>query len=106
MPSGALLRWEFERRGETVSLEPPGRLILGSISLATQAAVRGGGVVYAIERAVADDLAAGRLIRTLDEWTLPFPGVSLYYPRQRLPSAGLAAFIEHFKAATRRGVAG
>lgn len=98
MPSGALLRWEFERRGEEVRIEPPGRLVLGSINLSIQAAVAGAGVAYVIERYVADEFASGRLVRALTEWTLPFPGVCLYYPRQRLPSAGLAAFIEHFKA--------
>ena len=101
MPSGALLRWEFERRGEEVRIEPPGRLVLGSINLSIQAAVAGAGVAYVIERYVADELASGRLVRALTEWTLPFPGVCLYYPRQRLPSAGLTAFIEHFRASRR-----
>lgn len=102
MPSGALLRWEFERRGEEIRIDPPGRLILGSLSLSVQAAASGAGVIYVIERAVADELASGRLVRVLTDWTLPFPGVCLYYPRQRLPSAGLAAFIEHFKASRHR----
>ncbi|MBU1377952.1 MAG: LysR family transcriptional regulator [Alphaproteobacteria bacterium] len=102
MPSGVLLPWDFERRGETVSIEPPGRLVVGSPGLAIQAAVAGGGIAYVIERAMTDELASGRLVRVLEDWTPPFPGVSLYYPRQRLPSAGLAAFIEHFKAARRR----
>jgi DNA-binding transcriptional LysR family regulator len=104
MPSGALLRWEFEQRGEALSIEPPGRLVLGSVNLAVQAAVRGAGVVYVIERAAADELASGALVRVLADWTPPFPGVCLYYPRQGLPSAGLAAFVEHFKKA-RRGAA-
>ncbi len=59
-------------------------------------------MIYAIERSVADDLAAGRLVRTLAGWTQPFGGVALCYPRQRLPSAGLRAFIDHFQAARRR----
>jgi len=102
MPSGALLPWEFERRGEEVRIEPPGRLVVGSPMLAVQAAVAGAGVAYVIERAMSDELASGRLVRVLDEWTPPFPGVCLYYPRQRLPSAGLAAFIEHVRTARRR----
>ena len=103
MPSGVLLRWEFERRGEEVRIEPPGRLVLGSLNLSIEAALAGAGVIYVIERSVADDIAAGRLVRVLADWTLPFAGVCLYYPRQRLPSAGLAAFIAHFKASRKRG---
>jgi DNA-binding transcriptional LysR family regulator len=102
MPSGTLLRWDFERRGEELSIEPPGRLVLGSLNLSVQAAARGAGIVYVIERAVADEIASGALVRVLADWTPPFPGVSLYYPRQRLPSAGLSAFIEHFKRARRQ----
>jgi DNA-binding transcriptional LysR family regulator len=102
MPSGALLPWEFERRGETVRIEPPGRLVLGSPNLAVQAAVGGAGVAYVIERAITDELASGRLTQALADWTPPFAGVCLYYPKQRLHSAGLAAFIEHFRAERRR----
>lgn len=48
------------------------------------------------------DLESGRLRQVLADWTPPFPGLSLYYPRQRLPSAGLRAFIDHFQKARRR----
>ena len=102
MPSGALRPWEFERHGEEVRIEPPGRLVVGSLNLSIEAAEAGAGVIYAIERSVADDLAAGRLVRMLSDWTQPFGGVALYYPRQRLQSAGLRAFIDHFQAARRR----
>lgn len=98
MPSGVLLPWDFELRGEEIKIEPPGRLVVGSPELAVQAAAAGAGVAYAIERAMTAELESGRLEPVLEAWTPPFPGVSLYYPRQRLPSAGLAAFIEHFKA--------
>jgi len=102
MPSGVLLPWEFEQRGEEARIEPPGRLVLGSPHLAVLAATGGAGIAYVIERAITDELASGRLELVLEAWTPPFPGVCLYYPRQRLPSAGLAAFIEHVKAARRR----
>lgn len=102
MPSGVLLPWEFERRGETVRLEPPGRLVVGSPTLAIQAALAGAGLAYVIEWAIAGELASGRLIPALADWTPPFAGVCLYYPPQRLPSAGLTAFIAHFKLTRRR----
>lgn len=40
-----------------------------------------------------DDIAAGRLVRLLSDWTPPFPGLCLYYPGRRNPSAGLTAFL-------------
>ena len=102
MPSGAIHRWEFSHQGETVLVDPPGRLTLGSHDLSQRAALDGAGIAYVTEHAARDDLASGRLVRALAEWTSPFPGLCLYYPRQRLPSAGLRAFIAHAQAARRR----
>ncbi|MDB5469269.1 MAG: LysR family transcriptional regulator [Caulobacter sp.] len=101
MPSGVLLPWEFERRGEEVRIEPKGRLVVGGPMLAVQAAAAGVGVAYVIERSITDELTSGQLVRVLADWTLPFPGVCLYYPKQRLHSAGLAAFIAHMRAIKR-----
>jgi DNA-binding transcriptional LysR family regulator len=102
LPSGAVLRWEFERQGEVIRIEPRGRLIVGSPELSLGAARAAAGLAYVNERSAAEDLAAGRLVRLLAEWTPHFPGICLYYPRQRLPSAGLRAFIDLFQAARLR----
>jgi DNA-binding transcriptional LysR family regulator len=102
LPSGAVRHWEFERDGEEIRIDPPVRLMLGSPDLTLQAAKAGAGVAYVSQRSAADDIASGRLVQVLAEWTPPFPGVCLYYPRQRLPSAGLKAFIDHFQAEQRR----
>ena len=77
-------------------------MILGSPELSLAVARAAAGLAYVTARAAAEDLAAGRLVRVLAEWTPPFPGICLYYPRQRLPSAGLRAFIDRFQAARKR----
>jgi len=97
LPSGAILRWEFERQGEEIRIDPPGRLTLGSPELSRQAAAAGAGLAYVSARTAAAELESGRLQQVLQDWTPPFPGLCLYYPRQRLPSAGLRAFIAHFQ---------
>lgn len=53
----------------------------------------GAGIGFFIEQDVTEDIAAGRLIRLLEDWTPPRPGFSLYYPGRRNPSAGFAAFL-------------
>jgi DNA-binding transcriptional LysR family regulator len=62
----------------------------------------GAGLAFVSARTAMADLESGRLRQLLADWTPPFPGLSLYYPRQRLPSAGLRAFIDHFQKARRR----
>ncbi|WP_225764211.1 LysR family transcriptional regulator [Inquilinus sp. Marseille-Q2685] len=102
LPSGAILRWEFEHQGEEIRIDPPGRLTIGSPELSHQAAVAGAGLAFVSARTAAPDLESGRLRQVLADWTPPFPGLCLYYPRQRLPSAGLRAFVAHFQKARRQ----
>ena len=94
LPNGAFLRWQFERGGEPVQFDPKGRLTLDEAAIARAAVLDGAGIGFFIEQDVAEDIAAGRLIRLLEDWTPPRPGFSLYYPGRRNPSAGFTAFLE------------
>ena len=82
------------KRGESVGIDVTGSLTLDSQHLIVEAALRKGmGLAYTSEFAIAPDVTAGRLIRVLEDWTPPFPGLSLYYPANRHMPAGLRAFI-------------
>ncbi|WP_395945521.1 LysR family transcriptional regulator [Brevundimonas sp.] len=94
MASGAIYRWEFERRGETVEVDVPGVLILDEMVLMHEAVLAGVGLLLITEQTVAADIAAGRLIQVLDDWTPAYPGLSLYYPGRRHAPAKLRAFID------------
>lgn len=85
--------WEFMKRGEALRIDVNGSLTLDSQHLIVEAALQGMGLAYTSEFAIALDIAAGRLIRVLEDWTPPFPGLSLYYPANRHMPAGLRAFI-------------
>lgn len=93
LPNGALLRWPFERDGAALQVEVSGRLTLDEVALARAAVLGGAGIGFFFEEDVAGDIAAGRLMRLLEDWTPPRPGLSLYYPDRRNPSAGFAAFV-------------
>jgi DNA-binding transcriptional LysR family regulator len=103
LSSGGFYRWEFEKRGEEVAIDPPGALTLGSHALKLEAALNGAGLLYVNEWTVAEHIAAGRLIRVLEDWTPAYPGLRLYYPGQRHVPAGLRAFIDVLKEVTGRG---
>ena len=46
-----------------------------------------------MESDVREDIAAGRLVRVLEEWTGPLAPLCLYYPNRRNPSAAFQAFV-------------
>jgi DNA-binding transcriptional LysR family regulator len=94
LPNGAPYRWEFARRGEALHVDVPGNLVLDAPLLMLDAARAGMGLAHLAEWYVADDIATGRLVRVLQEWTPPFPGLALYYPAGRHMPAGLRVFID------------
>ena len=91
---GGIYHWELERHGESVAVDVQGLLILDEMRMIAQAARAGLGLAFMSEWYVAEDLAAGRLLQVLDDWTPPFPGMRLYYPGHRHVPAALRAFIE------------
>jgi DNA-binding transcriptional LysR family regulator len=59
-----------------------------------QASRAGIGLAYVGEWTVADDIASGRLVEVLSEWTPAYPGHCLYYSGRRHMAASLRAFID------------
>lgn len=93
LPSGALYRWEFQRGAEKIAIDPAGPLTLDNHNLMIAAAVHGGGLAWTNEWAVAELVAAGKLVRVLEPWSPPSPGLCLYYPSHRHVPAGMKAFL-------------
>jgi DNA-binding transcriptional LysR family regulator len=94
LASGAIYRWEFEKRGERMELDVPGDLILDESDLMLQAALAGQGLAYLSGPATVEHIAAGRLVATLEDWSPAYPGLSLYYPSRRNMPARLRVFID------------
>jgi DNA-binding transcriptional LysR family regulator len=90
---GGIYRWELERHGEALGVEVRGPLILDEPRMILQAARAGVGLAFLSQWYVAEDLADGRLLQVLDDWTPPFPGMRLYYPGHRHVPAALRALI-------------
>jgi DNA-binding transcriptional LysR family regulator len=92
--SDALYRWEFERHSEATRIDVPGSLTLGEPDMMAQASRAGIGLAYVGEWMVADDIALGRLVEVLGDWTRSYPGYCLYYPGRRHMAASLRAFVD------------
>ena len=93
MGTGKLYRWEFAH-GQAVLIDAPGPLTLDESGLMLEAAVAGAGLAYIGEPAVAPLVAAGRLEMVLEDWTPPYPGLSLYFAGRRHVPARLRALID------------
>lgn len=96
-PEGADHRWQFERGGEAFEVRVDGAITVNDTNLITRFALDGLGFAYILEDVVAEYLAAGRLVRVLDEWSQPTSGLHLYYSGRRHLSAPLRAMIEFFR---------
>lgn len=94
LPNGALYRWQFEKDGQGMQVDVQGPITLDEASLSRMAVLAGVGIGFFMEADVRDDLASGRLVRMLAEWTPPLSPLCLYYPSRRNPSAAFSAFID------------
>jgi DNA-binding transcriptional LysR family regulator len=101
LPNGALFRWQFEKQGEPLQIDVPGRLTLDEASLARIAVLQATGIGFFMESDVRADIAAGRLERLLEDWTPPLVPVCLYYPGRRHASAAARAFVDFARAVAR-----
>lgn len=94
LPNNALLRWRFEKDGSAVQIDVQGAITLDEPSLVRIAVQSGIGLGYVMEADVREDIAAGRLVRVLEDWTPPLSPLALYYPGRKNPPAAFSAFIQ------------
>lgn len=94
LPGGKRYAWEFAKGDDALSLDVPGRLMLNNSALMADAACLGQGVAYLPELYVQHHLAAGRLVKVLEEWNVASQGLFLYFPHNRHISFAMKVFLE------------
>lgn len=92
--NGGYLQWYFSKNGESLEIDPPGRLAISEIGLAPRLSRAGAGLAFVYAEYAAPGLADGSLVSVLDDWRPAETGYFLYYPSRRLVTAGLRAFLE------------
>jgi DNA-binding transcriptional LysR family regulator len=92
--SGGLYAWEFEKDGRALNVRVEGQLTFNASRMIRRAVLAGFGLAFLPEDRVTADVAEGRLVRVLDDWTPPFPGYHLYYPSRRQPAPAFALLVE------------
>ncbi|MCU1720468.1 LysR family transcriptional regulator [Pseudomonas sp. 5P_5.1_Bac1] len=94
LPSlGNLWAWEFEKDGTPLNLRVDGQLVCNSSFDCVEAAVAGLGICYMPAEMTRLHLQAGALVQLLHDWSPTWPGLHLYYPSRRQPSAAMTLLI-------------
>ena len=91
---GGLYAWEFARGGREFNVRVEGQLTFNGTSQRLNAALAGLGVAYLPEDLALPHIAAGRLIRVLEDWCPPYPGYHLYYPSRRQASSAFTVLVD------------
>lgn len=95
---GNLYAWEFEKGAQTLNVRVEGSLIVNDATVAIRAALAGHGLACTVEdQAMLDHIAAGRLVRVLEDWCPPFAGHHLYYPNRRNPSPAFRVVLAELR---------
>jgi DNA-binding transcriptional LysR family regulator len=86
--------WELGNGDEMVRLDVRGPLGTNETEQAVDAALRGIGFAYCLERRVAAEVAAGTLNVVLPQWASEGPPFTIYYSSRRQTPPGLRQLID------------
>lgn len=93
-PGREPLLWELERGKKLWRIPVRGPVTANDPALRRALALRGVGLLYALEPVLAEDLARGRLQLVLDAYAPSVPGFFLYYPSRAQISPAFRAFVD------------
>jgi len=94
--SGALHRWRFidPADGAELLVETGARMVVNDTTMLASLARADLGIAYLADIEIAAALAAGTLVRVLEAWTPPTPGLFLYFPARSQQQRKLRALID------------
>ncbi len=95
---GGLYAWEFKPKGgREFTVRVDGQLVVNGIYEVLDGALAGFGLAYVPESMAEPHVAAGRLVRILEDWCPLWSGYHLYYPSRRQASQAMKLLIEELR---------
>ena len=91
---GDIYRWEFERNGQSVIIDPPGSVLVNDPALLRTFARQGMGLTYSASINVAADVEQGTLEPLLEKFSPAQESFFIYYPRASWNQPKLRAFVD------------
>jgi LysR family transcriptional regulator, regulator for bpeEF and oprC len=94
---GRARTWRLERDGLTRDVAVPARALVNDALTIHRMTVGGAGIAIISCYLCAPDIAAGRLIQLLPEWTVPPIAVHMVFPSKRELAPAVRAFVDYMK---------
>lgn len=98
---GRLFDWKFQVAGQMVQVDVEGRLMFDDMQSVVDAAVRGAGIAFIYENFARQEIAAGSLLRILEEYGATDDAFHIYYPHRSHMPGKLRAFVDFMRDANR-----
>jgi DNA-binding transcriptional LysR family regulator len=92
--SGGVWSWPFVKDGRELKVRPGGQLSFNTMTLQLDSALAGLGLGYLPDDVVNEHVVTGKLVRVLEDWSMPMSGYHLYYPSRRQPTPAFSLLIE------------
>jgi DNA-binding transcriptional LysR family regulator len=99
--AGQIERWAFAKGDERLELAIQGRLVVNDSTAMAMAVLDGVGIGYMSNGFIEPLLAQGRLVRLLQDWSPPVPGLVLFYPSRRRVPQKLRVLIDFLRSDAR-----
>lgn len=100
---GRLFDWKFEVAGQMVQVDVQGRLTVDDMHSVVDAAVRGAGIAFVYEQFAGQEIAAGSLLRVLEQYSANDGAFHIYYPHRSHMPGKLRAFVDFMREANPGG---
>lgn len=91
---GDIYRWEFERNGQSIVIDPPGSVLVNDPALLRTFARQGMGLIYSASINVAADVEQSVLEPLLEKFAPAQESFFIYYPRASRNQPKLRAFLD------------
>lgn len=91
---GDVYRWEFERDGQSLSIDPPGAVVVNDSALLRALAIRGMGLAYTSSLQADPEIGRGLLEPVLESFAPARDSLFIYFPRTSRNQPKLRAFVE------------
>lgn len=96
-----IVTWEFEKNKKKIEVGVSGPLIVNDVDLMVKASRDGIGIGYMAETYISEDIARGRLVPMLTDWSPGYGSWYLYYASRQHLSAPLKTFIQFLRGSLR-----